>query len=69
MGIEWPRAGDADVILVDVAGRRARTLYRGRVEPGTHSLPFDPGGLPNGIYFVRARVSSAAAQMRIALVR
>ena len=69
LSIEWPRGGDADVILMDVAGRRIRALFRGHVSAGPQMLSLDPGGLANGVYFVRARLSSAAAQLRIALVK
>jgi hypothetical protein len=69
LAIAWPRAGDAAVDLLDAAGRRIRSLLRGRVESGWENGVLDPAGLPAGIYFVRARQAGASVVRRIAILR
>jgi hypothetical protein len=53
-----PAAGDVSLDVLDVAGRRVRTLASGRLEAGTHSVVWDGAdeqgrALPNGTYFAR----------------
>jgi hypothetical protein len=69
LSIQWPGAGSASVDLLDAAGRRVRSIFRGSVEPGRRDAFIDPAGLSSGIYFVRARQGGAAAVLRIAMLR
>jgi hypothetical protein len=66
--VEWPRAGEATVLVLDVAGRMVRTLHRGGVARGWQSTRIDPSGLPNGIYFVSARAGDFAAAQRFVVL-
>jgi hypothetical protein len=57
-----PVAGDADVSVYDVSGRRVASLFRGRADAGTNAVSWDgrlaDGGLaPVGVY--RAVLSTA----------
>jgi hypothetical protein len=67
--VEWPRTGDATLLILDVAGRAVQTLHRGTVERGRQSARIDPAGLPNGIYFIAARDGASTAARRFAVVR
>lgn len=66
--VEWPRAGEAIVDVLDLEGRRIRRLFRGSVGRGVQELRLDPGGLPSGIYFLAAREGTAAAGRRFAVL-
>ncbi|MEL6771347.1 MAG: DUF1501 domain-containing protein [Bacteroidota bacterium] len=46
-------AADVDVALYDTAGRRLRTLQRGVLDAGRHSITVEGSGLAAGTYFVR----------------
>ena len=58
------------VDLFDALGRRVRTLYTGAVGPqGELVVPFGRGGLPSGLYVVRATAEGATASARVVLTR
>ena len=72
--LELPRAGDALVEVLDVGGRRVRTLHSGAAPAGPMALAWDGTGergraAPSGLYFIRALSGGASAQVRFALVR
>ncbi|HET7225177.1 MAG TPA: alpha/beta hydrolase-fold protein [Candidatus Eisenbacteria bacterium] len=66
--VTWPRAGAADVRVLDVSGRVVRTLWNATARPGTVSLPLEAGSLPSGIYFLRARLDAESVTRRLAVV-
>jgi len=39
--------------VFDVSGRRVKTLYDGRLQPGWHRIEFDGRDLPSDVYWVR----------------
>jgi flagellar hook assembly protein FlgD len=60
--------------VLDVSGRRVRTLAQGARAVGAHALRWDgrdeAGRItPAGLYLVRARTPEATATLRIARVR
>jgi hypothetical protein len=72
--LEVPRAGPVEVEVLDLSGRRVRTLHRGAARAGTLALRWDgedaAGQLaPAGLYFVRARTAEGAAMARVARAR
>jgi flagellar hook assembly protein FlgD len=72
--LELPRAGDALVEVLDLSGRRVRTLHSGAAPAGPMALAWDGTGergraAPSGLYFIRAISGGASAQVRFALVR
>ena len=68
--LEMPRAGEALVEVLDLAGRRVRTLHRGPAPEGPLALTWDgadalgrsPGA---GLYFVRATACGERAEARL----
>ena len=68
--IETDRFREIRVDLVDLLGRRVRTLFQGAVEAGgRHAVAVRPGGLPSGIYVVRVTATGAAASARVVVAR
>lgn len=67
--LAWPRSGEARVELLDVAGRRIRTLYHGRADAAPSRLSLDARGLPAGLYFVRAEAAGQRLARRVAVIR
>ncbi len=64
------RTLEVRVDLLDLLGRRVRTLFVGTVEAGAERVvPIRPGGLPAGVYVVRASTASATATARVVLTR
>lgn len=69
-----PRAGRARLVLVDVAGRRLRTLVDGPMEAGPHELSWDGRDqagwiVPAGLYWARLEAGGEAAVRRLVRVR
>ena len=67
LDVTWPRRGDARVDLLDVSGRRVKSLHRGEVLGPTH-FEFDGRALPGGIYFVTARQGEAKTTRRLIIL-
>jgi hypothetical protein len=69
-----PRAGDVELVVHDLAGRRIATLFRGRLEAGTRAFRWvgtDDGGEParDGVYFLRGRIEGVEVTRKVILLR
>lgn len=69
-----PRAGEVKLVVLDVAGRRVRTLANGTLGAGAHELAWDGrdegGGLaPAGLYWARLESQGEHATQRLVRVR
>ncbi len=70
LGLTLPEAAEVAVAVYDVLGRCVATLAEGRVEAGSHRLPFDASMLPAGIYVVRAEIGGVRTpSQRLTVVR
>jgi hypothetical protein len=54
-----PRAGDIELGIYDVEGRRVALLAEGPMGAGRHQVEWRASGVPAGIYFCRLRSGSA----------
>jgi hypothetical protein len=66
---ELPRSGQIELEVFDVAGRRLSTLASGPHSAGAHSLVWEPGQVPSGIYFLRLRQGDELHIRRCVLLR
>jgi hypothetical protein len=65
-----PSAAAFRLELIDLAGRRVRTLARDDVRAaGTHSVEFRRGGLAAGLYFLRLETTVGNATRRLMVLR
>ncbi|MEM1044229.1 MAG: choice-of-anchor D domain-containing protein [Bacteroidota bacterium] len=69
VALDVPVAGEVRVSVFDVLGRQVAVLLAGEVEAGTHTVRFDAGSLPSGVYLVRAEAAGLAEAQRVTLVR
>ena len=63
---DLPVAGDADLAVFDVTGRRVRTVVRGRLDAGRYAPVWDGrddhgSRVAAGVYFVRLRAGDFTA--------
>lgn len=70
IALELPRAGDAQVVIYDVIGRRVSTLQQGALAAGRHEFAWtrrDDRGhrAAAGVYFVRATSGGATRTQRL----
>ncbi|MBI5835736.1 MAG: S8 family serine peptidase [Candidatus Eisenbacteria bacterium] len=69
-----PRAGQAEVSVYDIAGRRVARLFSGPVGPGRHDAEWD-GSLPSGaragagLYLVKLRTDAGTLTCKITFLR
>jgi hypothetical protein len=67
-------AGAVRLTMIDVAGRRVRTLVDGRMKPGTQLLRWNGAddlgrALPSGIYFTRLQTVEGTKTQKVILTR
>lgn len=68
--VESPIARRVRVEVLDALGRRVRILYEGPVEAAIErAVPLRAGGLPSGVYVVRAVGEGVAASTYVVLAR
>jgi hypothetical protein len=67
--LQMVREEHVNVSLYDLQGHRVAVLHDGPLGPGIHSLGLEAGGLPSGLYFIRARGGDQTAVRRVMLVR
>lgn len=69
-----PRAGQLELVIYDVAGRRIRTLFTGKAEAGNGQQVWDGTDVSGravaaGVYFVRLKAPGEERVLKLALVR
>lgn len=74
LAFRLPRAGDADVTLHDLLGRRVRTLHRGPSEAGAHEVAWDGRDdegrpVPAGVLLALLRSESGTTTARVLRIR
>ena len=62
-------AGQAQVAVFDVLGRRVAVLHDGETAPGVQRFGFEAARLPAGVYLVRAEVGEEVFTERVTVVR
>jgi flagellar hook assembly protein FlgD len=72
--VSFARAGKATVRVLDVSGRKVRTLLEGPVEAGERGLSWDGrrddrATCASGIYWVEVEQGTQKTQKRIGLMR
>ena len=55
--------------VYDQLGRQVATLLNGRADAGQHSVSFDAGNLPKGVYFVRLAAGGAIQMQEMTVVK
>ena len=56
-----PQAGEISLKVYNALGQEVATLFQGRSQPGTHTVTFEAGELPSGIYFYRLEGDAGVA--------
>ena len=67
--IDLPEAGELDIEIYDIRGRRAVTLQRGFLPAGRTHFEWDAAGRPSGIYFLRVYGPGRARTEKLLLVK
>ena len=67
--VTLPSAGQLDLAVHDLAGRRVATIATGRYGPGQHPFSWNGAGAHDGLYFVRLTVNGQVLSTRVAMLR
>jgi hypothetical protein len=66
---DLPVGANVDLTIVDILGRRVRTLIDEYRAPGYYSVTFDGEGLASGVYVCRLKTKDQAFSNRMLLIR
>ena len=64
-----PTAGDVQIVVFDISGRRVDTLVDGWHAAGTHEVDWSAAGLPSGSYFVQMRANQVASTRQVTILK
>lgn len=65
--VSLPAAGNVDLAMYDLAGRRVATLHRGVLPAGSREFTWRPERAPSGVYFARLVVNGEVRSSRVTL--
>ena len=60
---------NTSINLYDVAGRRVKSIYKGMLNPGMHTVRWNAKNLPAGIYFIRVDTENAHMVKKVVHLR
>lgn len=66
---ELPRYGFTELKVYDVIGREIKTIVKGNLERGKHSIQFNAGDLPSGMYMGTLYYDSKAISRKILIIK
>jgi len=66
---ELPRSSEARLVLCDLQGRELTMIAEGWMEEGRHTLRFDAGGIPSGLYLCAIRTPRGGATCKVPIER
>jgi hypothetical protein len=64
-----PAAGEVDLSIHDLSGRRLATLRRGLLEAGQHELTWRATGLSSGVYWVRLAAGKQVRGTKLVVIK
>jgi photosystem II stability/assembly factor-like uncharacterized protein len=69
IGYSLPRAGQTELNLYDITGRRVRQLLNGILPVGRGSISWTAGNLPSGTYFLHLSAAGQTKIQKVLLIR
>ena len=69
ISFDLPEARFVELSISDVSGRRIATLVDGSLPSGRHSVRWDAGNLPSGIYLYRLAAEDFVQSKQMLLVK
>ncbi len=67
--IELPTQTEVDLQVVDLLGRTVARLVEGSMEAGVHTVRFEAGGLPSGVYLARLHAGAGTHTRKLVLLK
>jgi hypothetical protein len=67
--VSIPEAGEAELAVFDVRGRKVQVLMSGSLQAGPRTVEFNSGRLPSGIYFAKLKAKGSTKTVKMVLTR
>jgi carboxypeptidase T len=67
--IDVPREEEISLVVYDLLGREVSVLARGRLTAGVHTVRWEAGNLPSGVYICRFTGGGASESKRLLLLK
>ncbi|HDR06778.1 MAG TPA: T9SS type A sorting domain-containing protein, partial [Candidatus Coatesbacteria bacterium] len=67
--LELPADGSVELAIYDLSGRRVATAASGELAAGRHTVSWDAGGAPAGVYIARLVTADGALTTRLVIAR
>jgi hypothetical protein len=67
--VRMAKTGFAKIEIFNSSGEKITTLLNREIESGDHSITFDSGGLPSGIYFYRLTAGNTRLTGKMILLK
>jgi hypothetical protein len=64
-----PEAAEVQLSVYNLLGQKIEILFDGRKPAGEHSLTWDAGDLPSGVYFARLEMEGNSRNMKMVLLK
>jgi hypothetical protein len=64
-----PEAADAELSVYNILGQKVAVLMDGQMAAGDHTINWDAGKMPSGIYFARLETDSGIKSIKMLLLR
>lgn len=64
-----PRKEEITIEVFDILGVKVKTLWKGKVSPGKHSLVFEASELPSGVYVYRLTAPGISLTKKLVVLR
>jgi hypothetical protein len=69
IAFDLPRAGNVELSVFDITGRRVAELIHEPLTAGHHNVDFDASGLPSGVYLYHLRANGAAQTRKMVILK
>ena len=60
---------NVSLTVYDISGRLVETLLEGLIQPGIHTVKWDAGDFPSGVYFVKLKTGSLFQTNKVLLIK
>jgi N-acetylmuramoyl-L-alanine amidase len=64
-----PQAGDVELAVYDMSGRRVQTLVQDHQHAGVYTVTFEAGDLPSGVYIAQLKTAARVSHIKMLLVK
>ena len=69
ISFELPYQSDVSLEVYDLSGRSITSIFSGSQTAGIHSVSWNAGNHPSGVYFIKMEANGLCAEQRVMLLK